>query len=181
MDYGKRRAEPRGGARRLEAGAWRTRQAARPGGGPAPGCRSRGPGGGVSELVARKWIMPPQGGSCAGGASLSRLAIAGETETREAEQHHGPGRRLGNQDAVERERLVEGWRHAVGVLPDDVRADAQPVGVKELITGPALQVGGTGRERRPVGYRPLPRQPKEVAGVQQDLGHEEIVVRGESE
>jgi hypothetical protein len=87
-----RGAEPRGGARQLErahgelAKKRLAPEAAR------RDCRSRGAGGGVSELVARKRLMPPSGGSCAGGASLSCLPpIAGETEAGEAEQHHGPG------------------------------------------------------------------------------------------
>src|ERR1700722_6082614 len=99
MATGKRRAEPGGGARRLEAGAWRVGEAPRPGGGPAPGCRSRGAGGGVSERVTRKRLMPPSVGSWVGGAGLSCLPIADETEAGEAEQHHGPSRGLGNQGA----------------------------------------------------------------------------------
>ena len=47
----------------------------------------------------------------------------------------------GSGAAAEREGRVEGWGWRA---PDDVRADAQPVGIEELIAGPALQVGGGG-------------------------------------
>ncbi len=45
--------------------------------------------------VARRRLMPPSDSSCAGWAGLSCRPITGETEAREAEQHHRPGRRLG--------------------------------------------------------------------------------------
>ena len=104
------------------------------------------------------------------------MAIAGKTKAGEAEQHHGPGRRLRNHGARKRERRVE--RPLVG----DVGADTQPVGLNAsiaIVARPALQVpnerpgAATDRSRR--------RQPKEVAIVQLDLGHKEIMISRESE
>ena len=89
----KRGAESRGGARRLEAGACRTRQTPRPGGRPTPGCRGRGAGRGLGRRLNRKWFTRWRGEPFWRGDSR-------ETEAREAEQHHRPGRGLWYRSAL---------------------------------------------------------------------------------
>jgi hypothetical protein len=54
-----RGAEPRGGARRLEAGAWRAGQAPRSGDGQAPGSGGRGAGGRIGKRVTRSRLCRP--------------------------------------------------------------------------------------------------------------------------
>ena len=55
----------------------------------------------------------------AAGGGPSGAAAAGEVAAREAQQHHGPGQRLGNRAASEGESDIEGRRR---VAPNDVRA-----------------------------------------------------------
>jgi hypothetical protein len=66
-------------------------------------------------------------------------------------------------------------------MTDDVRADAQPVGVEELIAGPLLQV--TNERPGAAHDRSRRRQPKEVVVWIRDLDlrHEEIMTGREDE
>ena len=120
--------------------------------------------------------MPPSGGSCAGAVGLSRPPKACKTKAGEADQQHGPGRRLRHDGTGKREGGVE-W-----ALVSNVSADAQPVGIERCVAGPALQISETWREwrtRRDERFRR--RQPKKVTVVELNLRHEEIVIGGERE
>ena len=79
---------------------------------------------------------------------------------------------------AEGESRVESRRRGAA---DDVRADAQPVGIEPFITGPALQVA----KERPgsPSDRLRRRQPEEIAvGIRHlDLRHEEVMIGGEEQ
>src|SRR5512144_1689162 len=81
-----------------------------------------------------------------------------------------PGRaRLGNGVATEAKRHVE------RASPKDVGADAQPIWDQVRVSDPCLQVGRSGRERRPRRNRPRCREEQETATVYLNLRSEEIV------
>ena len=83
-------------------------------------------------------LRPRSLSSCAGGAGLSGAPIAGETEAGEAEQHHGPGRGLGNHGAADSENAALNAPAPTMSVPTRSQSGAMPS--VALIARPALQI-----------------------------------------
>ena len=102
-----------------------------------PGSGGRGAGGGIGERVTRKRLQP---------LSYPLMRLRGgpfspcdsrRNRDRRSRAASWPRSRAREPCARERESRVEGRSRGAA---DDVRADAQPVGIEAFIAGPALQV-----------------------------------------
>ena len=112
-------------------------------------------------------------------AGLSGVPIASETKAGEAEQHHGPGRRLGNHGAAKRERRVEVGALVRPTMSVPTRSQSGSSAASRVQLCRSVKADGNGVPGATIGFGADSH--KKSPSSQLDLGHEEIMIGGRSE